>query len=245
MFLSISLVLPIVQSTLSAVISPILVLQSTSNGVVYLLGPPLTPASDSTSPLSTTQSALSVSATFSALTSTSPSSASQSALSVSTTFSASTSTISSNGNQSTPPITAISASSSSVWPASITFVAETSSSTAVGVAFVTTVNGTAVITTTKPQQSLVPATESGSGYELIAITESSTTVTLTLNDLPTATLPSQPTGVQVVTDSGVPVTYSPITLSGYDNTEPVEISTTFTESIDGHTTTQGGWYVIS
>lgn len=226
MVCSLPLVLLIVQSALGAVISPILVLQSSANGVVYLPGfAPPTPASDSTNPSGETQSALSVPTTSSASILTTPPS----------------------GTQPAPTITGMVASSSSVWPASITFVAETSSSTAVGVAFVTTVNGRSMITTTQPQQSLIPATESGSGstYQLIAITESGTTATLTLDNLPTATLPSQPTGLQIITESGIPVTYSPITLSGYDNTEPVEISTSFTELVNGHTTIQGGWYVLS
>ena len=145
---------------------------------------------------------------------------------------------------STPPITENPATTSNYWPASITFVAQSSSSDVVGVAFLTTVNGTAKITTTQPPQSLISPSASGATYSLIAITVGGSTTTLTLTDLPTATIPSEPTGVQVVTESGIPVIYSPITLSGYDNTEPVEISTIFTEIVDGHTTTQGGWYVI-
>lgn len=145
---------------------------------------------------------------------------------------------------STPSIAGTPATSSNFWPASITYVAQSSSSDVVGVAFITTVNGTSKITTTQPQQSLIPPTVSGSVYSLIAITEGGTTTTLTLNTLPTATLPSEPTGAQIVTQSGIPIIYSPITLSGYSNTEPVEISTTFVETVDGHTTTQGGWYVM-
>ena len=145
---------------------------------------------------------------------------------------------------STPPITENPATTSNYWPASITFVAQSSSSDVVGVAFLTTVNGTAKITTTQPPQSLISPSASGATYSLIAITVGGSTTTLTLTDLPTATIPSEPTGVQVVTESGNPVIYSPITLSGYDNTEPVEISTIFTEIVDGQTTTQGGWYVM-
>ena len=145
---------------------------------------------------------------------------------------------------STPPITENPATTSGYWPASITFVAQSSSSDVVGVAFLTTVNGTAKITTTQPPQSLISPSASGATYSLIAITVGGSTTTLTLTDLPTATIPSEPTGVQVVTESGIPVIYSPITLSGYNNTEPVEISTIFTEIVDGQTTTQGGWYVM-
>ena len=145
---------------------------------------------------------------------------------------------------STPSMSGTPATSSSVWPASITYVAQSGNSDVVGVAFTTTVNGTSKITTTQPQQSLITPTGSGTVYSLIAITEGGTTTTLTLSTLPTATLPSEPTGVQVVTESGTPVIYSPITLSGYSNTEPVEISTNFVETINGQTTTQGGWYVI-
>lgn len=199
MFFSVLLALLSLQSSLAAVISPVLVLES--SGDVYIPGVPITSVSDSASRSSRIPSALG-----------------------------------------TSYINGLSATTSSVWPASITYVAETGSSTAVGVAFVTTIDGTSKITTTEPQQSLISAT--GSGYSLIAITEGTTTTTLTLNDLPTATLPIEPTGAQVVTQSGVPVTYSPITLSGYNNTEAVEISTSFIETIDGQTTTQGGWYVI-
>ena len=143
---------------------------------------------------------------------------------------------------STPAILGAPTTSSSVWPASITYVAQSSSVPVVGVAFVTTVNGTSKITTTQPPQSLILPT--ASGYSLIAIEEGGNTTTLTLNSLPTATLPTEPAGVQIVTQSGIPVTYSPITLSGYNNTEPVEISTIFTETVSGTTTTQGGWYVL-
>lgn len=143
---------------------------------------------------------------------------------------------------SSPSITKTPDANSGYWPASITYVAESSSVTVVVVAFVTTVNGTSEITTTQPQQSLI--TPTGSGYSLIAITEKWSTTTLTLDSLPTATVPSEPTGVQVVTQSGIPVAYSPITLPGYSNTEPVEICTAFTETFNGQINTQGGWYVI-
>ena len=143
---------------------------------------------------------------------------------------------------STPFTTGSPRTSTGAWPASITYVSQSSSSTVVGVAFVTTVNGTSIITTTQPQQSLVSPT--GSGYSLVAITDGGSTTTLTLATLPSATLPSEPTGIQVVTQSGVPVIYSPVTLSGYSNTEPVEISTSFTETVSGQITVQSGWYVI-
>ena len=142
----------------------------------------------------------------------------------------------------TPYIPGVSTTSPSVWPASITYVAQSSSVPTVWVAFVTTISGTSKITTTQPQQSLLAAT--ASVYSLIAITQGGNTTTLTLNSLPTATLPTEQTGVQIVTQSGVPVTYSPITLPGYSNTEPVEISTSFTETVSGIITSQGGWYVL-
>lgn len=225
MFSSVLLTLLSLQSTLAAVISPILVLESSGNGIIYVPGVPITSVPGSV-PITTVPGPASRSSSVPII-------------------SISRMEISSGGTPSElsiPSIAGISATASGDWPASITYVAETGSSTVVGVAFVTTVNGTSKITTTKPQQSLIPAT--GSGYNLVAITEGSVTTTLTLNDLPSATLPSEPTGLQVVTQSGLPVTYSPITLSGYNNTEPVEISTSFVETINGQTTTQGGWYVV-
>lgn len=87
-------------------------------------------------------------------------------------------------------------------------------------------------------------TATGFALGQVVITEGDTTTTLQLASLPTASTLPQPSGVQVVSESGSPVIYSPITLSGYSNTEPIEISTTFVEIINGQTTTQGGLWLI-
>lgn len=81
-------------------------------------------------------------------------------------------------------------------------------------------------------------TATGSALGQVAITEGDTTTTVKLASLPTANPLPQPSGVQVVSESGSPVIYSPLTLSGYTNTEPIEISTNFVEVINGQTTTQ-------
>ena len=132
---------------------------------------------------------------------------------------------------------------SSIWPASITFVSESGSVPVVGIAFITTVGGTSsFVTNTQPKQSLVTPTTSAVGQ--VAIIEGNTTTTLKLASLPTASPLPQASGVQVISESGSPVTYSPLTLSGYSNSEPAEISTNFVEVINGQTTTQGGWWLI-
>ncbi len=132
--------------------------------------------------------------------------------------------------------------SSSRWPSSITFVSESSGVPFIGIAFITTVGGTSLITNTQPKQSLI--TPTSSAISQVAITEGNTTTTLKLASLPTASPLPQVSGVQVVSESGSPVIYSPITLSGYSNTGPAEISTDFVEVINGQTTTQGGWWLI-
>ena len=87
-------------------------------------------------------------------------------------------------------------------------------------------------------------TATGSTLGEVVITEGDLTTTLNLASLPTANTLPQPSGVQVVSESGSPVIYSPLTLSGYTNTEPIEISTNFVEVINGQTTTQGGLWLI-
>ena len=113
----------------------------------------------------------------------------------------------------------------------------------VGIAFVTTISGISFITNTQPKQSLITTTSSaittlGSAIGQVAITEGNTSTTLKLAGLPTASLQPQPSGIQVVSESGSPVVYSPLTLSTYFNTEPVEISTNFVDVINGQTTTK-------
>lgn len=131
---------------------------------------------------------------------------------------------------------------SSIWPSSITFVSESNSVPVVGIAFITTVDGTSSITHTQPKQSLISPTRST--LSQVAIVEGNITTTLKLASLPTASLLPQASGVQIISESGSPVTYSPLTLSGYSNSEPAEISTNFVEVINGQTTTQGGWWLI-
>lgn len=131
---------------------------------------------------------------------------------------------------------------SSIWPSSITFVSESSSVPIVGIAFITTVGGTSFITNTQPKQSLITPTTSAIGQ--VAIIEGNTTTTLKLASLPTASPLPQASGIQVISESGSPVTYSPLTLLGYSSSEPAEISTNFVEVINGRTTTQGGWWLI-
>ena len=131
---------------------------------------------------------------------------------------------------------------SSRWPSSITFVSQSSNVPVVGIAFVTTINGTSLITNSQPKQSLITST--GSIISQFAVTEGNTTTTLKLATLPTASPLPQASGVQVVSESGSPVIYNPLTLSGYSNSGPAEISTNFVEVINGQTTTQGGWWLI-
>lgn len=139
-------------------------------------------------------------------------------------------------------ISFLASGNSSCWPSSITFISESSNVPVVAIAFVTTVNGTSMITNSQPKQSLV--TPTGSAISQVAVTEGNITTTLNIASLPTASPLPQASGVQVVSESGSPVIYSPLTLSGYSNTEPVEISTDFVEVINGQTTTQGGWWLI-
>ena len=131
---------------------------------------------------------------------------------------------------------------SSRWPSSITFVSDSSGVPVVGIAFVTTVSGASLITNTQPKQSLI--TPTGSAINQVAITEGNTTTTLKIASLPTASPLSQVSGIQVVSESGSPIIYSPLTLSGYTNTGPAEISTVFVEVINGQTTAQGGSWLI-
>lgn len=131
---------------------------------------------------------------------------------------------------------------SSIWPSSVTFVSESNSVPVVGIAFITTVGGISSITHTQPKQSLISPTRSTVSH--VAIIEGNITTTLKLASLPIASLLPQASGVQIISESGSPVTYSPLTLSGYSNSEPAVISTNFVGVINGQTTTQGGWWLI-
>lgn len=135
--------------------------------------------------------------------------------------------------------TSTSATGLGTYPSSITFLTQSNGQTVVGVAFITTdSSGHSIITNTVPSQSAV-----GTGE--IVVSAGGTSTTIEISTLPSATpLPSGGTD-QVVTESGVPVTYSPITLSGYqDITQPFELSTNFVEVVNGQTTTQGGFWLI-
>lgn len=112
-----------------------------------------------------------------------------------------------------------------------------------GLVFVTEVN--TATGSTIGQVAITPgSTTTGSALGQVAITEGDTTTTLKLASLLTANTLPQPSGVQVVSESGSPVIYSPLTLSGYSNTEPIEVSTTFAEVFNGQATTQGALWLI-
>ena len=113
------------------------------------------------------------------------------------------------------------------------------------IGFVTTgASGVSSITNTSPAQSIVSDTLGASCLGEIAIFTTGTTTTIDLSTLPVASTFQQETGAQTMTMSGTPVVYSPTTLPGYDNTEPIEISTSFVETVNGQTTTQWGWWLI-
>lgn len=125
------------------------------------------------------------------------------------------------------------------YPSSITFLSLSNGHSVVGIAFVTTdSNGFSIITNIVPSQSAV-------GIGQVVISANGATTTINLSALPSATpLPSAGAD-QVATESGLLVTYSPITLSGYqDITQPFELSTNFVEVVNGQTTTQGGFWLI-
>lgn len=227
-----------------AVDSPLQVLEST-NGIVYLLGNPTPSTTSQSTPTSS-------GATGSVTTSAKPARVQSSLSSVtgtgararvdgdSTRSAASSFSNTATSISSIPfPITS---TPSETWPASVTFVSQSGSVTVVEIGFLTSSDGTTYVTNTQPKQSLISAT--GSGHGLIAVTESSTVTTLGLSSLPTATPLSQPTGVQVVTESGSIVTYSPYYLSGYTNSKPIEIYATFGENVNGQITSQAGWWLI-
>lgn len=77
----------------------------------------------------------------------------------------------------------------------------------------------------------------------VAVFSDGLTTTVQLTTLPSAS--AFPTDeAQIVTQSGSVVQYIAETLSGYDNAQPIEISTNFVEVINEKTTTQGGWWLI-
>ena len=111
------------------------------------------------------------------------------------------------------------------------------------IGFVTTgINGLSTITNISPSQSIISDTVKSS--YLIAVTESDTTTTIELSSLPIASTFSQETAIETLTISDTPIVYSPTSLSGYSNIEPIEISTSFIETVNGQITTQWGWWLI-
>lgn len=136
-------------------------------------------------------------------------------------------------------VSSTSAAGLGYYPSTVTFVTTHDGTTDVGIAFLTTTSsGRSIITNSIPSQSAV-------GTGLVVVTIDGTTTTVTLSSLPTPEpLPGE-NSVQVVSESGVAVTYSPRTLSGFANlTAPFEISTAFVETVNGHRTTQAGWWLI-
>ena len=124
------------------------------------------------------------------------------------------------------------------WPASISFCSLSDSVAVVEVGFVTTLaDGKSSITNTSPSQSLITASAGLGCAGEVAVFSAGLTTTIQLSTLPSATSFPQD-GIQIVTQSGAVVQYSPETLSGYNNAQPIEISTNFVEVINGHTTTQ-------
>ena len=130
------------------------------------------------------------------------------------------------------------------WPASISFCSLSEGVAVVEVGFVTTfADGQSSITNTSPSQSLIPASSGLGCAGEIAVFSDGLTTTIQLSTLPVATSFPQD-GVPIVTQNRAVVQYSPETLSGYDNPQPIKISANFVEVISGHTTTQGGWWLI-
>ena len=98
-------------------------------------------------------------------------------------------------------------------------------------------------TNTSPSQSIISANAGPGCTGEVSVSNAGLMTTLQLSTLPTAT-PIPQSGAQNVTTDGTVVQYSPETLSGYNNAQPVKISTNFVEVTNGHTTTQGGWWLI-
>ena len=213
-----------------AVDSPLQVLEST-NGIVYVLANP--------TPSATPQSTPTISGKTTGVANPAKPAQVQSSLS-STTGTGALAGITGDSTRSTPSSATSTASGN--WPASVTFVSQSGSVTVVDVGFLTNSDGTTFVTNTQPQQSLIPAI--GSGHGQVVITEGGSVTTLDLGNLPTATSVSLPTGVQVGTESGAVVTYSPYYLSGYENSKPIEVFATFGENVNGKVSTQAGWWLI-
>lgn len=131
------------------------------------------------------------------------------------------------------------------WPASITYCSLSSGEPVIVVGFVTTsADGSSTITNTTPSQSVIFKSQGPSCTGEIAVSSSGSTMTIELSTLPIASTFTQDVTAQTLTISGTPIVYSPTTLPGYHNTEPIEISTSFVETVNGQTTTQWGWWLI-
>ncbi|KAL9133819.1 MAG: hypothetical protein Q9175_005001 [Cornicularia normoerica] len=131
------------------------------------------------------------------------------------------------------------------WPASITYCLQSNGQPIIMIGYVATgTNGVSTITNASPSQSILSATVRASCSGEIAVFSAGTTTTIKLSTLPVASTFSQAVAAQTLSVNGTPVIYSPMTLPGYSNTEPVEISTSFVETVNGQTTTQSGWWLI-
>ena len=130
------------------------------------------------------------------------------------------------------------------WPATISFCSLSDGVAGIGVGYVTTLaDGKSSVTNTSPSQSLISASAGSGCAGEVAVFSDGLTNTIQLAALPSAS--AFPTDeAQIVTQSGSVVQYIAETLSGYDNAQPIEISTNFVEVINGKTTTQGGWWLI-
>lgn len=143
------------------------------------------------------------------------------------------------------PISTKSGTNLGNWPATVTYCLQSNNQPVLMIGFVTTgTNGISTVTNTSPSQSVVSDPAGSPCLGEVAISTAGTTTIIELSTLPVASTLSQDFVAQTVTSSGTPVVYSPVTLSGYDNTEPIEISTSFVETVNGQTTTQWGWWLI-
>lgn len=130
------------------------------------------------------------------------------------------------------------------WPAIISFCSHSDGVAIVGIGFITTLaDGKSSITNTSPSQSLISASAGPGCAGEVAVSRYGLITTIQLSTLPSATAFSD-FNAQIVTQSDSVIQYSPETISGYNNAQPIEISTNFVEVVDGHTTTQGGWWLI-
>ena len=140
-----------------------------------------------------------------------------------------------------------SGTSSNYWPASVTYVSQLGGRSAVVIGFTTTgVNGVPTFTSIIPSQSFLSATAEAStiGEVVVSITNTNTSTTIEVSNIPVASTFSDVSTIQIETAGGTTIVYSPTTLPGYSNNQPIEISTSFVETVNGQTTTQSGWWLI-